>query len=341
MECSTDIAQDLAFYGLGLNNTIVLHAIGYADGANLYDKLYKQAAGMMILAVAGSLPGYWTAIFLIDTVGRKYLQIIGFVLLTVLFCILGFKLQDLSEQTMLILYIFGQFLFNAGPNTTTFIVAAECFPTRYRSTAHGISAAMGKLGAVFAQVISIPMLQSGSPEGCSGNACSPKLNRLLQLFALFMFLGTLVSILIPETKGLTLEELSGETRTSYNDGINDTPIAPKTRMQALNPFTGGRPAGFAYPRAQAAMDKAGIMNSNIETTRQRRPFPWRRRWRPRSAAESYDIALSNTSSRSEPPAPVQQQALPTWGAGWGRIDRGVRPRSADKVELQDEGGLLE
>lgn len=43
------------------------------------------------------------------------------------------------------------FFLNFGPNTTTFIVPGEAFPTRYRSTAHGISAASGKLGAVVAQ----------------------------------------------------------------------------------------------------------------------------------------------------------------------------------------------
>jgi PHS family inorganic phosphate transporter-like MFS transporter len=119
---------------------------------------------MIILACAGSLPGYWTAVLTIDTFGRKPLQIVGFFLLTILFCVLGFKLHDMSEGTLLALYIIGQFLFNAGPNTTTFIVPGECFPTRYRSTGHGISAAMGKIGAIIAQGISIPLLQKDSPR---------------------------------------------------------------------------------------------------------------------------------------------------------------------------------
>lgn len=36
--------------------------------------------------------------------------------------------------------------------STTFIIPGEVFPTRYRSTCHGISAASGKLGAIVAQV---------------------------------------------------------------------------------------------------------------------------------------------------------------------------------------------
>jgi len=51
------------------------------------------------------------------------------------------------------LYCLANFFQNFGPNSTTFIVPGEVFPTRYRSTGHGISAASGKLGAIVAQVI--------------------------------------------------------------------------------------------------------------------------------------------------------------------------------------------
>ena len=90
--------------------------------------------------------------------------------------------------------------------------SGECFPTRYRSTGHGLSAAMGKVGAILAQVISIPLLSSkchaipGEEDQCR----HPWLDRLMQIFALFMLLGTLTSLLVPETKGITLEELAGE-----------------------------------------------------------------------------------------------------------------------------------
>ncbi|KAG0354679.1 Inorganic phosphate transporter pho84, partial [Mortierella sp. AD032] len=35
-----------------------------------------------------------------------------------------------------------------GPNATTFVIPGEVIPTRFRSTGHGISAGMGKLGAI-------------------------------------------------------------------------------------------------------------------------------------------------------------------------------------------------
>ena len=39
-----------------------------------------------------------------------------------------------------------------GPNTTTFILPAELFPTPFRCTCHGIASASGKLGSILAQI---------------------------------------------------------------------------------------------------------------------------------------------------------------------------------------------
>jgi len=57
-----------------------------------------------------------------------------------------------SEKAFVFLYCLANFFQNFGPNVTTFVIPGEIFPTRYRSTAHGISAASGKLGAIVAQV---------------------------------------------------------------------------------------------------------------------------------------------------------------------------------------------
>jgi PHS family inorganic phosphate transporter-like MFS transporter len=51
------------------------------------------------------------------------------------------------------LYCLANFFQNFGPNVTTFVIPGEVFPTRYRATAHGFSAACGKLGAIVAQTI--------------------------------------------------------------------------------------------------------------------------------------------------------------------------------------------
>lgn len=93
-----------------------------------------------------------------------------------------------------------------GPNATTFIVPSECFPTRLRATAHGVSAAAGKIGAIVAQVAFAPLVN----RGATPTNPHPWLDKVMQIFALFMLCGTIISFLIPETKRKTLEELAGE-----------------------------------------------------------------------------------------------------------------------------------
>jgi len=201
---------DVAYYGLGLNNSIILSAIGYSGGSNMYEIFYRTAVGNLILVCAGAIPGYWVSVATIDTLGRKPIQIMGFSILTILFIIIGFAYNKLSGHALLALYVLAQFFFNFGPNSTTFIVPGECFPTRYRSTSHGFSAASGKVGAIIAQVVFGPLRTRGARAGATGRAASPWLNHVMEIFALFMLCGLFTSFLIPETKRKTLEELAGE-----------------------------------------------------------------------------------------------------------------------------------
>jgi PHS family inorganic phosphate transporter-like MFS transporter len=195
----------VAFYGLGLNQATILQAIGYGGGATVYDQLYKLAAGNCILICAGAIPGYWLAVATIDTVGRKPLQLIGFTMLTILFIIWGFAYHKIPPHGALAIYVLIQLFFNWGPNSTTFIVPGECFPTRYRSTSHGISAASGKIGSIIAQGAISPLRVRGKPTTQNP---SPWLNHVMQIFSAFMFAGIFTTLLIPETKRRTLEDLA-------------------------------------------------------------------------------------------------------------------------------------
>ncbi|KAJ5032347.1 uncharacterized protein L3040_008953 [Drepanopeziza brunnea f. sp. 'multigermtubi'] len=197
---------DVAFYGLGLNSATVLASIGYGTGPNVYKILYNLAAGNCILIAAGAIPGYWTTVATVDTIGRKPIQLGGFIILTILFVVWGFNFKNLTGHDMLGLYILVQFFFNFGPNATTFIVPGECFPTRYRSTSHGFSAGMGKIGSIIAQAAIAPL----RTRGATAQNASPWQNHVMQIYSLFMFLGIFTSLLIPETKRKTLEELAGE-----------------------------------------------------------------------------------------------------------------------------------
>jgi PHS family inorganic phosphate transporter-like MFS transporter len=190
-----------------LNNSIILTQIGYAKGENVHKIFFNQAVGNLIITCAGAIPGYWVTVATVDTIGRKPIQLIGFVILTAIFIVIGFAYHVLNGKALLALYVLAQFFFNFGPNATTFIVPGECFPTRYRSTAHGISAASGKIGAIIAQVLIGPLRTRGASPGSSD---SPWLNHVMQIYSAFMFAGIFTTLLIPETKRKTLEQLAGE-----------------------------------------------------------------------------------------------------------------------------------
>ncbi|KAL0954784.1 hypothetical protein HGRIS_003734 [Hohenbuehelia grisea] len=174
-------ALDIAFYGLGLNSGIILQAIGFGSPVTkgvqgVYDNLKNICVGNLIISAAGLIPGYWVCFLFVDSWGRKPIQLMGFIMLTIIFIIMGkstflshffcgflnawfsgfgydkLVANDGSKKAFVFLYCLANFFQNFGPNTTTFIVPGEAFPTRYRSTAHGISAASGKLGAIVAQV---------------------------------------------------------------------------------------------------------------------------------------------------------------------------------------------
>ncbi|PVI06536.1 phosphate permease [Periconia macrospinosa] len=202
---------DLAFYGLGFSSASLLSTMGFDKKDNLYVTLRSTALGQVVLICAGAIPGYWMTVFTVDKLGRRAIQIGGFAILTIIFCVLGFAWQGLTKVHLLVLYILAQFFFNFGPNATTFITPAEVFPTRVRSTGHGVSAGFGKLGAVIAQVFFAPMIKRGATH----DNPTPWIHGVMQIFALFMFLGCLTSFLVPESKNMRLEDLAGEADDVY------------------------------------------------------------------------------------------------------------------------------
>lgn len=107
---------DVAFYGLSLNNAQILDTIGFSskNTHNVYEILYNTAIGNMIIVLAGAVPGYWVAVATIDTIGRKTIQLGGFIILTILFIAMGFSYHHLSSNALLAIYVLAQFFFNFG-----------------------------------------------------------------------------------------------------------------------------------------------------------------------------------------------------------------------------------
>lgn len=202
---------DIAFYGLNLNQSSVLEAIGFgyssklvgasATPADAFADLWNKALGNLVIACLGTAPGYLFSVLFIEKLGRKTIQFMGFAVLTICMLILSiwyYEIMQTSKILFIAIYTVAQFFFNFGPNTTTFVVPGEVFPTRFRSTSHGISAASGKLGAIIASQLFSPLKEVIG------------MRALLFIFAVFMGMGIITTMWIPETKGKTLEELCGE-----------------------------------------------------------------------------------------------------------------------------------
>lgn len=212
-------ALDIAFYGLGLNSSIILTAINFGSPTGnktsslyVYQNLYNICVGNLILSVAGLIPGYWVSFLFIDSWGRKPIQLMGFTFLTILFIIMGFAYDVLNaskagKNAFVFLYCLTNFFQNFGPNTTTFVIPGEAFPTRYRSTGFGISAATGKLGAIISQVGFAQLINIGGTNAF--------VKHIMEIFALFMLTGVFSTLLIPETRQRTLEDISNENQEGY------------------------------------------------------------------------------------------------------------------------------
>ncbi|SIM33634.1 MFS transporter [Cuniculiplasma divulgatum] len=207
---------DMAFYGTTLNNGFILQQIGYGSSASLRTTIFNTAIGDTILAGAFALPGYWISVGLIDKAGRRLLQWLGFAVMAISYIVLGFEYSFLKTDIDLFIMVFGvSYLFgNIGPNTTTFILPTELFPTKIRSTAHGIAASIAKLGA---GIFTFLFLILGTALGNGGE---------FELLGAMAAIGAVVTLLtIRETKGLSLEVSSEDPAEGVWDFKPNQPIS--------------------------------------------------------------------------------------------------------------------
>ncbi|KAL4818903.1 major facilitator superfamily domain-containing protein [Aspergillus spinulosporus] len=146
-------ANDVFFYGNKLFQSEFIKVISPASTSIMPTWLWN------LVNVGVSLCGYYLASFLIDNklYGRKWMQIIGFLMDFVLFIVPAFHFDYYTSPEHIkefqAMYFLSSFFNQFGPNSVTFLVAAEVFPTPIRATAHGMSAAAGKLGALLASVL--------------------------------------------------------------------------------------------------------------------------------------------------------------------------------------------
>jgi MFS family permease len=185
---------DIAYYGTTTSNTLILGALDPHASA------VTHMVEVLVVFLVAALPGYIVAALTIDKLGRKAIQCIGFAMMALTYGLLAL-IPGLTEivAPFLTLYALGYFFTEFGPNVTTFVYPAEIFPVSVRSSAHGLAASLGKLGA-FIGAFAFPYLLG-----------SVHLPGAMAFAAIVSVLGLVLTIFtLPEPNGRSLEEISGD-----------------------------------------------------------------------------------------------------------------------------------
>jgi len=185
---------DIAYYGTTISSPIVLKALN--SHANLVTNMFYT----LIIFVVAAFPGYIVSILTIDRLGRKWIQCVGFAMMALAYGLIA-VVPAISAYTVPFLLAYGlsYFFTEFGPNVTTFVYPAEIFPVMVRTTAHGIAAALGKVGA-FIGAFAFPYL-----------LITFHLQGAMAVAAVVSLVGLLLTIFtLPEPNQRSLEEISDE-----------------------------------------------------------------------------------------------------------------------------------
>jgi MFS family permease len=184
--------MDFAYYGNTVSSPLVLNAITPHQPL-----LWHILLQLAVFAIA-ALPGYLLAAAMMDRMGRKSIQVLGFAMMALTFAAIAL-IPGIEKLVVPFIIIYGisYFFTEFGPNTTTFVYPAEIFPVEGRTTGHGIASAAGKLGG-FIGVFLFPILLNWhgllSAELAAAAVC---------------VLGLVITLwMLPETKAMSLEELN-------------------------------------------------------------------------------------------------------------------------------------
>ncbi|WP_338599214.1 MFS transporter [Sulfolobus tengchongensis] len=193
---------DIAFYGTGIYSGTITQLI-LGSPSSIANLIIEQGLPYMV-----GFFGYFTAVALMDKLGRKVIQTQGFIMMAIIYAVVssliltkGTKIIGLTipAELAFLIYALSFFFIDFGPNTTTFVIPAEVYPTRARTTGHGISAAAGKLGAAITTYVFPSLLVSMG------------LKNILVMLSILSIIGAVLTIIaVKETKGKSLEEITGE-----------------------------------------------------------------------------------------------------------------------------------
>ncbi|VFQ59708.1 unnamed protein product [Cuscuta campestris] len=213
---------DIAYYSQNLFQKDIFSAVGWIPAAKTMSatqEVFKIAKAQTLIALMSTVPGYWFTVLLIDKMGRFAIQLMGFFMMTAFMFALAIPYDHWTHPGhhigFVVLYSLTFFFANFGPNATTFVVPAEIFPARLRSTCHGISAASGKLGAMVGAFGFLYLAQPrDKAKADAGYPAGIGVRNSLIVLGVVNLMGMMFTFLVPESKGKSLEEVSRE-----NEGL--------------------------------------------------------------------------------------------------------------------------
>ncbi|XP_062028684.1 probable inorganic phosphate transporter 1-9 [Rosa rugosa] len=211
---------DVVFYSSNLFQSQIYRRYidpKYPKKVNLYQDALHVAELQAIVTICSTIPGYWFSVFFIDRIGRRKIQMMGFFVMALVYFSIGIPYKTHwaknTDKGFMVLYGLTFFFANFGPNTTTFIVPAELFPARFRSTCHGISGASGKVGALIGSIGFLWVAHGQNEE----DKKTKEIKRSLIGLGVVCILGLVVTYLFtPETMGRSLEENENENGNEQN-----------------------------------------------------------------------------------------------------------------------------
>jgi MFS family permease len=124
------------------------------DAATIYHELEGNSYRFMYVSSAGSIAGSIVLAIVINRFHRKTMMMVSFLALALLFAVSGAVLtgtydpnNDDLHPSANVFFALLHFFYAFGPRTLIYILAVEMFPTEYRGTFYGLTAAAGKVAA--------------------------------------------------------------------------------------------------------------------------------------------------------------------------------------------------
>mmetsp|Transcript_95380 Transcript_95380/g.199547 ORF Transcript_95380/g.199547 Transcript_95380/m.199547 type:complete len:469 (+) Transcript_95380:62-1468(+) len=211
----TWLLLDVTFYGTGSFKHKIASSLHLGHHAtNDRDAVWEEAL-FATLCSCMAIPGYLLSIAFVDKLGRYEIQFWGFLAIAAnFFLVAGLNLSGRGPPAIMILCFGLTFLFsNFGPNTTTFMLPAEVYPTMVRATCHGLSAASGKLGAAIGTMAFSPF---EAKYGIEAVLTSCGVVCLIGAAVTYGFTPRVVAVELSELEGLVLGPSKIQSEKSHS-----------------------------------------------------------------------------------------------------------------------------